>query len=401
MLITRHAHGSTDLYIKILEEIVTSCYSNILCINNRMKPRISHSTTTASRACPFISWILVALLLHRLYTSDMQSMFHEAMWDESMTSSSSATASEHSSDNRNRPQHLMEDYQLAKDQSYGFFQDISKTNWRRLQQISSEHQPHMYPDNPLKFTDTARRGTTPSWYQTNYEPDFSCQFERRVGGNSNGDGPKWVCDPHRITENYRQRRDKCLVYSIGSNGDFQFETGLQKMLGKGICEIHIFDMDDYSKEMKDWSKRHNVADMYFHQWGLTTAAAVEENKKGKGNTETIAPVSKDHKYRSIANIVQSLGHSKREQIDIFKIDCESCEWDTFEEWLDPTTVPRLQQILIELHRSPPTKVLPFFDTLRAEGYVTFHKEPNIQHSQGNCIEYAFLKLAPAFFQSDS
>ncbi|CAJ1959237.1 unnamed protein product [Cylindrotheca closterium] len=378
-----------------------------------MKPRKPHNNnnnTDASRSCLIISRIAVALLLvHLLHTSDLPSKFREVMWDESMASSSSSSTATVSkaSDKRNRPQHLRKDYQLAKEQSYGFFQDISEANWRRLQQISSEHQPHMYPDNPLKFTDLERRGTTPSWYQTNYEPDFSCQFERRVGGNSNGDGPKWVCDPHRITENYRRQRNggdnKCLVYSIGSNGDFQFETGLQQLLGPGVCEIHIFDMDDYSNEMKEWSKKHNVADLHFHQWGLTTAAtAVEENETGKGNAaKTIAPVSKDYKYRSIANIVQSLGHSKREQIDIFKIDCESCEWDTFEEWLDPATMPRLQQILIELHRSPPTKVLPFFDTLRAKGYVTFHKEPNIQHSQGNCIEYAFLKLAPSFFQSGS
>jgi hypothetical protein len=33
--------------------------------------------------------------------------------------------------------------------------------------------------------------TLPSLHRPkNYEPNFSCQFERRVGGNGNGDGPK-------------------------------------------------------------------------------------------------------------------------------------------------------------------------------------------------------------------
>ncbi|CAJ1959238.1 unnamed protein product [Cylindrotheca closterium] len=359
-----------------------------------MKPRKPHSTNNnASRSSPIITWILVALLLlHLLLTSDLPSKIREVIWDKG--------ASEHFSDKHNPPQDLMmKDYELAKQQSYGFFQDISEASWKRLQQIARKHKPHMHPDNPLKLADTTeRQETTPSSHETNYEPDFPCQFEQRVGRNSHGDGPKWVCDPHRITNNYRRQRNgsdnKCLVYSIGSNGDFQFETELQQLLGPGVCEIHIFAMEDYSKEMKEWSKKHYVADLHFHQWGPTiAAAAAEENKTGKG----MGNVSKDHKYRSIANIVQSLGHSKREQIDIFMIDCESCEWDAFEEWLDPATMPRLEQILIG--RSPPSKVLPFFDTLRAKGYVAFHKEPNIQHSQGNFIQYGFLKLAPSFFQN--
>jgi hypothetical protein len=32
-----------------------------------------------------------------------------------------------------------------------------------------------------------------TWYQDNYEPNFNCAFEKRIGGKTmNGDGPKWV-----------------------------------------------------------------------------------------------------------------------------------------------------------------------------------------------------------------
>lgn len=366
-----------------------------------------HPFRPASKSGPILSWFLLAVTLNMLYTSSIPAKFHQVIWNELSPSAIPVEIP------AVEPDSSMQDYQLAMEQSYGFFQDITESNWKRLQQIAIEYQPHLYPEDPLKFTDTARRGSTPAWYQTNYEPDFSCQFERRIGGNSNGDGPKWVCDPHRITQKYQEREqqakmlnqqlpgEKCLVYSIGSNGDFQFETGLQKMLGSGICEIHIFDIDDYSQEMEEWAKKENVTDLYFHQWGLTTAAAAAGNATGDEIAVASPTSDTNHTFRSVGDIVASLGHTNREQIDIFKIDCESCEWDTFEEWLDPVTMPRLQQILIELHRSPPTKVLPFFDTLRAKGYVTFHKEPNIQHSQGNCIEYAFLKLAPAFFQKGS
>ena len=80
-----------------------------------------------------------------------------------------------------------------------------------------------------------------------------------MGGNGNGDGPKWVCDPHRITHIAKERIKSnknnseyipsCVIYSIGSNGDFQFELGMQEIVGVGVCEIHIFDMDDYEKDI--------------------------------------------------------------------------------------------------------------------------------------------------------
>jgi hypothetical protein len=36
-----------------------------------------------------------------------------------------------------------------------------------------------------------------------------------------GDGPKWICDPHRI----KGVKD-CLIYSFGSNNEFDFEESV-------------------------------------------------------------------------------------------------------------------------------------------------------------------------------
>lgn len=41
----------------------------------------------------------------------------------------------------------------------------------------------------------------------------------------------------------------CVVYSIGSSGSFIFEMGMQKEMGEGVCEYHIFDYGDYEKRV--------------------------------------------------------------------------------------------------------------------------------------------------------
>ena len=55
----------------------------------------------------------------------------------------------------------------------------------------------------------------------------------------------------------------CVVYSIGSNGDFQFELGMVTKMGVGTCEYHIFDMGDYEKDMPKELERG-----YYHRWGI-------------------------------------------------------------------------------------------------------------------------------------
>ena len=75
-------------------------------------------------------------------------------------------------------------FELARQQSFGFFDDISDYNWELMQQRARSRVNHKFPD-PLKFY-----YEIPRWYMNNYEPDFTCGQERRLGGP--GDGPKWV-----------------------------------------------------------------------------------------------------------------------------------------------------------------------------------------------------------------
>ena len=202
----------------------------------------------------------------------------------------------------------------------------------------------------------------------------------------NGDGPKWICDPHRI-KNIAERRKAldpnhpgCVVYSIGSNGDFNFELGMQKEVGEGVCEFHIFDMGDYkSKVPADLKRAH------YHQWGLT----VQDPNVDK-------PIPGQQFY-GLLDIIKLLGHEKLDVIDIFKIDCEKCEWKTYQDWIG-AGIPLLHQIQVELHNAPGQKAIDFFDTFERAGYLRFHKEANIQFSDGECIEYAFVKVEEKFLE---
>lgn len=132
---------------------------------------------------------------------------------------------------------------LAYQQSFGFFDDIPDPLWQRIQ-------------NQVRFTPlysnrtaTATRGlqqshaesftssTTVSpgwWYAHNLPVSFhGCFNMERVGGLD--DGPKWTCDPHRL-----RTRPSCLIYSVGSAGQYQWERGLVERLGTH-CEIHVFE----------------------------------------------------------------------------------------------------------------------------------------------------------------
>jgi hypothetical protein len=68
-------------------------------------------------------------------------------------------------------------------------------------------------------------------FLNNLQPDFTCPHERRVGGH--GDGPKWTCDLHRLAD----KADR-VVYSIGSEGNYEWEDSLIDEIGSKHCEIH-------------------------------------------------------------------------------------------------------------------------------------------------------------------
>ena len=266
-----------------------------------------------------------------------------------------------------------DDFQLAFRESLGFFDDIPAVNWRRMKDISKGRIHHS--EVLRRSADTRSRAEIIAenpkiYYASNWDPDFSCQFEDSIG-QTESDGHKWVCDPHRLAD-----KEDCLIYSIGSNGVFDFELDLQRRLPN--CEIHIFDPTDYSRGM--WKSGLNGTN--YHAWGF-------ESSYGKP-----VPVSKKNeglRFLSFPESMKLLGHTGR-RIDILKIDCEGCEWSTHKDILDQN----IRQILVEVH-GVHKMTEQFFQDLYDEGYVIFHKEPNAYSPQA-CLEFAFLKLAKEYFQ---
>ena len=271
-----------------------------------------------------------------------------------------------------------ESFSLAKNESGGFFTDIRDTTWKMFKLKARAMQPNTRGD-PRRTTDDNIIPTT--WFQNHYEPDFTCPFERRFGRL--GDGGKWVCDPHRITMKAKEKG--CLVYSVGSNGDASFEAAILQDVSPD-CEIHIFDFDDYTDAVKQQTEPST--NVHYHQWGISNVTNGE--------------------FKTLQDTVQELGHSGR-TVDLFKIDCEGCELDTFDAWFQANVI--LKQILVEVHyelgigrphkmRLPQT--VDLFECMYKEGYVITHKEPNIEYSghHGICVEYNFLLLSTAFWKGN-
>ncbi len=139
---------------------------------------------------------------------------------------------------------------------------------------------------------------------------------------------------------------------------------------KKSCEIHVFDPIDYSSKVP----RNIQSFTHFHAWGISNESTANKD------------------FLTMEQTVRKIGHHGS-IVDVFKIDCEGCEWSTFRDWFSVGL--DIRQILVEVH-SAPSVANKFFDTLQDEGYVIFHKEPNIIIG-GRLIEYAFLKLNSSFF----
>lgn len=266
------------------------------------------------------------------------------------------------------------EFKMALEESNGFFYDVSDSDWEMQRKITKMRVNNKNAEYPM-----AGAHNSPAWYQENWEPDFSCRMEQRIGGM--GDGGKWMCDPMRLPVVAKMREEKlgsegkqgCLIYSVGSEGNFMFEDGVRDLLGVDACEIHIFDPGAYGKKM---GEKEN---MFYHAIGLGPSY-------GPGSERP------PHNFKTIQQIKKDLGHEGR-TIDIFKIDCEGCEWKTYKDWADPEV--DIRQLLVEVHEVPP-EAQDFFTHLQNAGFVIFHKEPNIQYGGGKCNEYALLKLDKEF-----
>ena len=296
------------------------------------------------------------------------------------------------------------DFELAWIQSAGFFDDVPSSEWKDKRERAQSTPSHNDAGLGMR-SEFVSRDRPAVWYQNNWDPTFTCPEERRVGAG--GDGGKWVCDPHRIREAAERRMktgsgggNGCLAYTIGigvegggvragkkkgtgeemgteaQKFDLNFELALLDELGgAGSCEIHVFDSraSDLSLLPSRLPK-----DIIFHPWSVEGEA---DRPLGRRDRLTLSET------------LQRLGHTGH-TIDVFKVDCESCEWTQYRDWTNSDAT--LHQILVELHGSPHNDNR-LFEDLRHQGYVVFHKEVDAQYG-GMWVEFGFLRLHPEFFK---
>jgi Methyltransferase domain len=203
-----------------------------------------------------------------------------------------------------------------------------------------------------------------------FEPTYTCQSEYRRG-QLFGDGGKFVCG----NPSYFRSR-KCLVYSVGSNGDVSFESDAVKAFG---CEVHTFDPTGNTTHFEAAVLASGAT---FHPIGVAGVPATSEN------SVTNDPVQ----LLPLQDIIDYLGHSGR-HIDILKIDCEGCEYDAFASlWSHlKNKVISIGQMQIELHFTDFARISDFFEGAHSAGFMVFHKERNQWGCDGYlCVEFSLI-----------
>jgi len=257
---------------------------------------------------------------------------------------------------------------LATKESLGFFTDIPDSAWKRHKERFQLTQPNHIERREGKQDYAAYSNY---FWSMNYEPEFTCPHEFRLGKLA--DGGKWVCDPHRIVSGVTA---SCLVYSIGSNGNFDFEVNVLNHVSPS-CEVHTFDIKDYSRG-KNFTEEAVKIGTNFHHWGLGQS-------KRKGSN-----------MKRFKNIMTELNHQKK-TVDLMKIDCERCEYEQYKDWLQDWNDMGVlvRQVMLEVHNSDMPGVDNLFKAFQEAGYVIFHKEANYMN-EGKSVEVAFLLLSKDF-----
>ena len=120
--------------------------------------------------------ILVALFIVRNQLADSM----EGVWTTESGSSSTNANTVASSFDPNDP-----DFELAKRESLGFFDDVSSHHWdilkRKVQEMSPNYNDWYLPHPGQAAPGDKRNSKSGFFYQNHYEPDFVCQHERRIG----------------------------------------------------------------------------------------------------------------------------------------------------------------------------------------------------------------------------
>jgi Methyltransferase domain len=255
----------------------------------------------------------------------------------------------------------------------------AESRWqRRVSSRKALVEPFDLNSPPTKFT----------WDP--FEFEWDCSIRERVGIHLFGDGSKFMCGAE-----YLAQKSECLVYSIGSAYDDGFEQALLQIAPNcEVCILYILVAATHSIRTNNlFHLMHDGAQV--HVFDPTS----------EGDTMTLRAAAFGYQYHTIGlgsqqqsdnreqlqngplltlqQMMTALNHTGR-TIDVFKMDCEGCEYDTlvpqvFEPMRDGTL--SIGQIQLEVHLQPAgpqplQKIVPLFNGADAAGLRIFHKERN-------------------------
>lgn len=276
--------------------------------------------------------------------------------------------------------------QLSLQESFGFFEEPD-SHWLLRKQI---HRAQLLQQRMAAAAyDQCQHAA--GWWAGNFHPSFHCSLKSFVGENP-ALGQFWVCDLPKIVKQAKKGKG-CLVYSIGSDGEFSFEDAVHGEISSE-CEVHTFDPNPVSYYNGEGAEAPKYVNYHAYPVGADTGQASKHPKTLNYTASKATP-------KSMPTIIKELGHEGR-TIDLFKINCEGCEFDTFKSWFSSGV--KIRQILAELHwnhcdPNMGSKVRAFFSFLHEQGYVAFHREPGIAwdpEAPGSNVDFSFVLLSQNF-----
>ena len=145
--------------------------------------------------------------------------------------------------------------------------------------------------------------------------------------------------------------NSCLVYSLGSAGNFGYEIAVHSMFPH--CEIFTFDRDDFSRQAPPFVK--------FIQ----------------------ATIGSGPGCKTVEHIMSELGHTGR-QVELFKCDIEGAEW--ISDINKQVFNRRFKQIQLEIHSPTPDRLQMLAS--HSDLFCLAGMNPNVLC--GECMELVFV-----------
>ena len=251
-----------------------------------------------------------------------------------------------------------------------FIQNLNRTELALLERTAWAEWDATFLSRITEFIDRKERvylhnASTDIRYIAPVEVLLPCPTPLKLVGTSStaGDTAKLLCEPDKLLA-----VPKCIVYSLGSNNQFEFEEGLLKSLP--TCSVYTFDCT--SLPPVNYTER-----LYFEKTCL-------------GDHDFIT--DEGTVFKSLNSIMTANHH---DSVHLLKMDIEGYEFAVFTGLLANPLEPKLPyQISFESHsynKFPWTmKHMALFNQLITVGYRFVSFEHNILCD--HCNEYTIMRV---------